>query len=281
MRECGTEEFNTNVFKKVKLSMSEEEIKFEEDKVRKLATFLKDQAITQLIKGLQRNEGVPTDSGSLSDFFHQNGVNMRYLGYIADQIKDKNNHNQMKYMLEREVVIRSFKHILNKYIRECESDELISSVIAHLLNCLLAPKDFIKKLDDGTVKCEPKTLEETAMETLNLLGDLDKLENSEGQEKQKMSKREKLRQKKAKQNENQENEEVEESEQIVEKDGKKMNKKGKSADIEDLLFKSQFEDIVFDAAQIFQDKAISMSVCSSKKNDVFKITPKKLYAEIK
>lgn len=42
MRECGTEEFNTNVFKKVKLSMSEEEIKFEEDKVRKLATFLKE-----------------------------------------------------------------------------------------------------------------------------------------------------------------------------------------------------------------------------------------------
>lgn len=167
MRECGTEEFNTNVFKKVKLSMSEEEIKFEEDKVRKLATFLKEQAITQLIKGLQRNEGIPTDSGSLSDFFHQNGVNMRYLGYIADQIKDKN-YTQMSYMLEREVVIRALKHIFNKYIRECESDELISSVIAHLLNCLLAPKDFIKKLDDGSVKCEPKTLQEEAMEMLNL-----------------------------------------------------------------------------------------------------------------
>ena len=265
MRECGTEEFNTNVFKKVKLSMSEEEIKFEEDKVRKLATFLKEQAITNLIKGLQRNEGIPTDSGSLSDFFHQNGVNMRYLGYIADQIKDKN-YAMMQYMLEREVVIRSLKHIMNKYIRECQSDELISSVIAHLLNCLLAPKDFIKKLDDGSVKCEPKTLQEEAMETLTQLDELDKAENNDGQDK-KMSKREKLRQKKAK---NQENEELAEgTEKIVEKDAKKNNKTGKPVDIGDLLFKSQFEDIVFDATQIFQEKAISMSVCSSNKSEVF------------
>ena len=68
------------------------------------------------------------------------------------------------------------KGIINKYIRECESDELISSVIAHIFNCLLAPKDFIKKLDDGTVKCEPKTLQEEAMEKLSDLVD-DKAEN--------------------------------------------------------------------------------------------------------
>lgn len=84
MRECGTEVFNTNVFKKVKLSMSEDEIKFEEDKVKKLSNYLKDHAITQLIKNMQKNEGVPTDSASIRDFFHSTGINMRYLGYIAD-----------------------------------------------------------------------------------------------------------------------------------------------------------------------------------------------------
>jgi protein TIF31 len=78
-----------------------------------LATFLKEDAIETLVKNLQRNEGVPTDSASLTEFFHQNGVNMRYLGYIAEQIKDKN-LTQMKYMVEREVVLRSIKHILNK-----------------------------------------------------------------------------------------------------------------------------------------------------------------------
>ena len=90
LKECDNEVYNTNVFKKVQLSLSEEEIKVEEEKITKLAKFLKEEAIQSLIKNLNRNEGVPTDSASLRDFFHQNGVNIRYLGYVAEQIKEKN-----------------------------------------------------------------------------------------------------------------------------------------------------------------------------------------------
>jgi hypothetical protein len=54
-------------------------------------------------------------------------------------------------MLEREVVLRSLKHILNKYIKDCESNELLGATCSHILNCLLAPKEFIKRLDDGSV----------------------------------------------------------------------------------------------------------------------------------
>jgi len=57
----------------------------------------------------------------------------------------------MKYMLEREVVLRTLKHIINKYLKDCDSDEMMSATISHLLNCLLAPKDYIKKLDDGLI----------------------------------------------------------------------------------------------------------------------------------
>ena len=39
------------------------------------------------------------------------------------------------------------KHIIAKYLRDCESDELVSAVASHLLNCLLAPKEFIEKLN--------------------------------------------------------------------------------------------------------------------------------------
>jgi protein TIF31 len=145
------------VFKTVKLAMSEEEIKAEEEKVQNLAKFLKEEAIQSLIKNLNRNEGVPTDSASLRDFFHQNGINIRYLGYVADQIKEKN-LCQMQYMIEREVIIRSIKHILNQYIRENESDELLGALISHIFNCLLAPKDFLKKLDDGAITYKPVTL---------------------------------------------------------------------------------------------------------------------------
>jgi hypothetical protein len=70
LKECENEIYNVNVFKKVKLAMPEDQIKKEEDKVAELAKFLKEDAIDALIKNLQRNEGVPTDSQSLRDFFH-------------------------------------------------------------------------------------------------------------------------------------------------------------------------------------------------------------------
>lgn len=76
--------YNTNVFKKIKLAMSEEEIKAEEEKVMGLAKYLKETAIQNLITNLQKTENIPTNSGTLSEFFHQNGVNIRYLGHIAD-----------------------------------------------------------------------------------------------------------------------------------------------------------------------------------------------------
>lgn len=78
------EVFNTNVFKKIKLAMSEEEVKAEEEKVKQLAKYLKETAIPSLISNLQKTENIPTNSATLSEFFHQNGVNIRYLGHIAD-----------------------------------------------------------------------------------------------------------------------------------------------------------------------------------------------------
>lgn len=194
LKECSNEVYNTNVFKKVKLAMSEEEIKVEEDKVKNLAKFLKEEAIQSLIKNLNRNEGVPTDSASLRDFFHQNGINIRYLGYVAEQIKEKN-LSQMQYMIEREVIIRSIKHILNQYIRENESDELLASLISHVFNCLLAPKDFIKKLDDGVISYKPVTLKELSEENKPA----EKVQDSAlvaSESEQKLSKKEKKKQKK-------------------------------------------------------------------------------------
>ena len=76
---------------------------------------------------------------------------MRYLGQVADLVAKKENNSQLKYMLEREVVLRSFKHIINQEIRECQSPEHLSHIVCHLLNCLFATKDLSKKLDNKTI----------------------------------------------------------------------------------------------------------------------------------
>ena len=151
VKDLDKEVFNTNVFKNTKLAMTEEEIKAEEAKVEGLGSFLKHTAVPNLIQSLAKAENIPTDSHSLSEFFHQNGVNIRYLGYIAEQIEGKN-MAQAKFLLEREVLIRCMKHILTQLVRDFPSDELLADLLCHVFNCLLAPKDFIEKLDEGSIQ---------------------------------------------------------------------------------------------------------------------------------
>ena len=54
------------------------------------------------------------------------------------------------------------KHLIAKYLRACESDELVSAVTSHLLNCLLAPNEFIEKLNSGSIKNNPVTIKHVA-----------------------------------------------------------------------------------------------------------------------
>lgn len=68
----------------------------------------------------------------------------------------------MKFLLEREVVMRTMKHLLNKYIRECPSADTMADTVCHVLNCLLAPKDFQKKMDDGLIKPTQRSLKQVA-----------------------------------------------------------------------------------------------------------------------
>lgn len=157
MKEAPKFVFNTNVFKNVKFAMPEEEVKKDEELVEELAKFLKEQAIPKLIKDLQSVEGVPTDSESLEGVFHSHGINMRYLGYVAKELKDKE-LNHLKILLEREVVFRSAKHLINEHIRD-SSDTYLSSVISHLFNILLAPFPLINLLNEGKITYEDQTIQ--------------------------------------------------------------------------------------------------------------------------
>jgi protein TIF31 len=150
MQEAPQFSYNTNVFKNVKFAMNEEEIKEDEDLVLDLAKFLKEDAIAKLIKDLQNVENMPADSKNLEASFHSHGVNMRYLGHLSNQLKESDS-NHLKFMLEREVVFRCCKHIFNEYIRST-CDPYISSVIAHLLNILLAPFPFLDYLNQEKIE---------------------------------------------------------------------------------------------------------------------------------
>ena len=161
MKEYKPTVFNTNVLKDVVFAMTQDEQEVEENKVKDLAKFILDTGMQTLIRTLSKNENIPTDSASLRDTFHQSGLNIRYLGKVADEIKDKS-LTHMKYLLEREVIVRCFKHILNKYLKNCTSEELLSETVCHIFNIFFAPKDFIKRLDEGSIKFSRESLKSVA-----------------------------------------------------------------------------------------------------------------------
>jgi hypothetical protein len=58
--------------------------------------------------------------------------------------------NHLKTFLEREVLVRSVKHLFNEKLRDTP-DSYISKVLAHLFNILLSPLSLVEKLDNGVI----------------------------------------------------------------------------------------------------------------------------------
>ena len=180
----------------------------------------------------------------------------------------------MKYMLEREVMVRSIKHILNKYIRECESEELLGATISHVLNCLLAPKDFIKKMDEKLLKYNLSNLNQEA--EINLLQNLEKLNGPQSAAeiaekeivKPQVSKKEKRRQKMA-------------AKQTASTDGSEEKTEARVSDIYEIMFSQNKDTEEFEVSEIFMEPSISLSVVRSPESPVLSMTPRQLYLEIK
>ena len=162
--------FNTNIFKKnVQLDMTAEEIREEEKNVENLSKYITEKAIPNLAQDLKQQEGIPIDSQSLKDFLHKRGINMRYLGAVLaamdkhpETTESKSIHillmmgdyKHVKTLLEREIFLRSAKHVINRILKEGkgESDLHLAQTVSHCLNCILAPLPFIQAMNSGKLK---------------------------------------------------------------------------------------------------------------------------------
>ena len=87
--------------------------------------------------------GFPMDGHSLSRLLHKRGINLRYLGMLADLAKNQDSRLEaLNALAVQEMIARSFKHIANKYLKNVPA-VFATSCITHLLNCLLGA-DFNK-----------------------------------------------------------------------------------------------------------------------------------------
>ena len=100
---------------------------------------------------------MPTDSETLTSLFHSHVVNMRYLGKVLEIFEKEKNYSHVKCILEREIFLRSAKHVFNENIRD-SPESFDAAVVANLLNLTFAPTPMLTLLEDGKLKIKPEGL---------------------------------------------------------------------------------------------------------------------------
>ncbi|GAA6025906.1 hypothetical protein JCM11491_003623 [Sporobolomyces phaffii] len=120
--------------------------------VRLASQYLRDVVLDAFLVEAANNTLLVTDGFLLTKILHRKGINMRYIGLLADKIdKDAGGFEfdktisksealdtlrLLKHTLRSEMVIRSAKHILNRMLHSTASFDH-PFVVSHFLNCLL------------------------------------------------------------------------------------------------------------------------------------------------
>ncbi|CAN4110411.1 unnamed protein product [Withania somnifera] len=124
--------FNPNVFTDFKLAGSEEEIAADQELVKKVSLYLKDTVLPKFIQDLCTLEVSPMDGQTLTEALHAHGINLRYLGTVAEGTR---NLPHLWELCSNEIVVRCAKHILKDLLRDAEDHDL-ANTISHFYNCL-------------------------------------------------------------------------------------------------------------------------------------------------
>ncbi|KAG9247841.1 clustered mitochondria-domain-containing protein [Calycina marina] len=129
---------NPDAFSGQEPKTDEEKAELEQDEkdVRNACEFLRASVLPELVKDLTEGDvGFPMDGQSLSRLLHKRGINIRYLGKIAEAARgDK--VQALRILSIQEMISRAFKHVASRYLRYLPVP-LMGSGVAHLLNCLL------------------------------------------------------------------------------------------------------------------------------------------------
>ncbi|CAG8445698.1 10634_t:CDS:10 [Funneliformis caledonium] len=132
---------NPDAFTNYKLPEEEEYEavkKIDEENVRDASKYLRDTVIRMLIIEFTTLAVTPVDGSSLTTTMHRRGINMRYLGMIANIIDESQDKklDHVKHLVIHEMIIRASKRILRGLLRELPLT-YVPYCISHFLNCLI------------------------------------------------------------------------------------------------------------------------------------------------
>ena len=133
---------NPDVFSGQQPQSDEEKAEWEADEteVRAVCKYLTSDTIPRLVhETCEGDIGFPMDGQSLIRETHKRGVNVRYLGSIAQLCAESENDKRSQALgrlCRQEMVSRAFKHFANVQLKGLPPC-FAQSCVSHLLNCLL------------------------------------------------------------------------------------------------------------------------------------------------
>lgn len=136
--------FNPDVFTSAKQPTSEETTQHEQV-IREASKFLVEEIVPSIVFDFASYTISPLDGDALTKAMHRRGINMRYLGKLAELIslsKDKRIEHIHKLAIQ-EMIVRASKRLLRKYLVNCSVEET-SLCISHFFNCLIGTSFNVK-----------------------------------------------------------------------------------------------------------------------------------------
>lgn len=101
------------------------------------AEFLVSVQLPSLVHDLTDHAAAPTDGTTLCEALHTRGINIRYLGKVANLLAKVPELDYIHTIAVEELIARAVKHIFTSYLQSVETISL-SSAVAHFLNCYLS-----------------------------------------------------------------------------------------------------------------------------------------------
>lgn len=114
-----------------------EQLKRERQLVKNAADFLLTVQIPGFLRECADHTASPIDGATLSEALHNRGINIRYLGKIADLLAKVPQLEHIHAIAVSELICRAAKHVFTAFMQSIDMMGL-SGAICHFLNCFLS-----------------------------------------------------------------------------------------------------------------------------------------------
>ncbi|XP_063967453.1 clustered mitochondria protein homolog [Lytechinus pictus] len=113
------------------------------------ARFIVAVQIPTFVQECKEHSIAPLDGYTLVEMLHQRGINIRYMGVLAEKVVTCENLSYLYRIIITELICRSVKHVFKAFMQGIPMTSL-SAAISHFLNCFLSslPNPLPPKGDD-------------------------------------------------------------------------------------------------------------------------------------